>query len=229
MTSYNYDSFSPDNYDLASADGPDIGQKAPDFRLETHDGEARNLLDFKGDCIVLELGSITCPLFLTRHDSMQKIARDYPNVAHVVLYVREAHPGKTIPAHKTIEDKKAVATLLKTEFSDPRTILVDGIGGEAHMAYGSMPNAIYIIDREGIVRFKAPWNNSMTTRRALDAVLHNKPADFKSYFKPAKPWIVLSTAKRAGKGSAKDFFHGLPRLIWNVLIKNNIRTLLGRS
>ncbi|WP_424964908.1 deiodinase-like protein [Dinoroseobacter sp. S375] len=229
MTSYNYESFSPDNYDLASADGPDVGQKAPDFQLETPDGEMRNLLDFEGECLVLELGSMTCPLFLTRHDSMQKIASDYPNAAHAVLYVREAHPGAAIPAHKSMDDKKAVASILKTELYDLRTILVDGVGGEAHLAYGSMPNAVYIIDGKGIVRFKAPWNNSATTRRALDAVLQNKPADFKSYFKPAKPGIVLSTAKRAGKGSAKDFFHGLPRLIWNVLIKNNLRTFLGRS
>ena len=89
-----------------------------------------------------------------------------------------------------------------------------------------MPNAIYIIDREGIVRFKAPWNNAKTTRKALEAILDGKPAKMKSYFKPAKPWVVMSTAKRAGKGSGKDFVHGLPRLIWNVLIKNNIRTFL---
>ena len=229
MTSYNYESFSPDNYDLASSDGPAIGQIAPDFQLETHDGLARNLLDFDGECLVLELGSMTCPLFLTRHDSMQKIAKDYPSVAHAVLYVREAHPGESIPAHKTMEDKRAVASILKTELDDPRTILVDGVGGEAHLAYGSMPNAVYIIDGEGVVRFKAPWNNSKTTRKALDAVLQDQPANFKSYFKPAKPWIVHSTAKRAGKGSAKDFFHGLPRLIWNVLIKNNVRTFLDRE
>lgn len=227
MTDYNYDSFSPDNYDLKSADGPEIDQKAPDFELETYDGQIQRLLDFDGECLVLELGSMTCPLFLTRHDSMLKIAKDYPNASHAVLYVREAHPGADIPAHKTMDDKKECASLLKSEFDDPRTIFVDGVEGHAHLAYGSMPNAIYIIDKEGIVRFKAPWNNSSTTRKALDAVLDGKSASFKSYFKPAKPWVVLSTAKRAGKGSGKDFFHGLPRLIWNVLIKNNLRTFFN--
>jgi hypothetical protein len=197
--------------------------------LQTHDGRKQRLLDFDGDCLILELGSMTCPLFLTRHDNMLEITRNYPQASHAVLYVREAHPGEAIPAHKSIEEKKACAAILKTELEDPRTILVDGVEGAAHLAYGSMPNAIYIIDNEGIVRFKAPWNNSATTRKALDAVLQNKPANFKSYFKPAKPWIVLSTAKRAGKGSAKDFFIGLPRLIWNVLIKNNLRTFFRRS
>jgi peroxiredoxin len=229
MTSYNYDAFSPDTYNLASADGPEVGDKAPDFVLETHDGQMRRLLDFEGKCIVLELGSITCPLFLTRQDSMEKIALDFPQVSHAVLYVREAHPGTDIPAHKTLEDKRDCASLLKSEFNDPRTVLVDGVEGAAHRAYGSMPNAIYIIDQEGIVRFKAPWNNAKTTRTALEAALAGKSAKMKSYFKPAKPWVVFSTMRRAGKGSGKDFFHGLPRLIWNVLIKNNIRTFFRKT
>ncbi|MFK7840000.1 MAG: hypothetical protein AB8B83_06675 [Bdellovibrionales bacterium] len=105
-------------------------------------------------------------------------------------------------------------------------VLVDGVKGRAHLAYGSMPNAVYIIDKEGIVRFKAPWNNAQTTRKALNAILEGKSANFKSYFKPAKPWVVISTARRAGSGSGHDFLKGLPRLIWNVLIKNNIKIFL---
>lgn len=224
MSEYNYDSFSPDNYNLQSADGPEIGQSAPDFELETHDGQKQRLLDFDGECLVLELGSMTCPLFLTRQDSMEKVAQDFPQVSSAVLYVREAHPGATIPSHKDMDAKKACASLLKTDLSDPRLILVDGVEGHAHLAYGSMPNAVYIIGKDGIVKFKAPWNNAATTRKALEAILAGKPANFKSYFKPAKPWVVLSTVKRAGKGSGIDFFTSLPRLIWNVLIKNNFRT-----
>ena len=227
MTSYNYDAFSPDNYDLASADGPEIGDKAPDFELETHDGETRNLLDFTGECLVLELGSMTCPLFLTRQDSMEQIAKDFPQVSHAIMYVREAHPGADIPAHKTQEDKRNCASLLKSELDDPRTILVDGVDGAAHLAYGSMPNAVYVIDNKGVVRFKAAWNNAKTTRKALKNILAGKSAKMKSYFKPAKPWVVLRTARRAGKGSGKDFVLGLPRLIWNVMIKNNIRTFFN--
>lgn len=230
MTEYNYDAFSPDNYNLASADGPEIGDKAPDFELETHDGKKRRLLDFEGDCIVLELGSMTCPLFLTRKDSMVKIAHDFKQVSHAVLYVREAHPGADIPAHKSIEHKRECASLLKSELDDPRTVLVDGVEGAAHLAYGSMPNAVYIIDKKGIVRFKAPWNNAETTREALKAFLKTgKSSMMKSYFMPAKPWIVLSTARRAGAGSARDFFLGLPRLIWNVLIKTNVRIFFQKT
>lgn len=224
MSSYNYASFSPDNYDLQSADGPAVGQKAPDFELETPDGQTRRILDFPGDCLVLEIGSITCPLFMSRRDNMEKTARDYPGASSAVLYVREAHPGSAIPAHKTLDDKKACASLLKSDLHDPRTVLVDDVDGHAHQAYGSMPNAVYIIDKQGIVQFKAPWNSPAATRKALAAVLAGHAAPFKSYFKPANPRTVFETMHRAGSGSGRDFFRGLPRLIWNVLIKNNLRT-----
>ncbi len=104
-------------------------------------------------------------------------------------------------------------------------MLVDGLVGAAHQAYGSMPNALFIIDKEGIVRFKAEWNNPSATRKALQALLDGKPVRVKSYFRPAKPSIVLGTARRGGKGSGSDFFHGLPILIWNNIIKRNLRTL----
>ncbi len=156
---------------------------------------------------------------------MQRIARDFPNVASAVLYVREAHPGATIPAHKDMEEKRGCASLLKSESADIREVLVDGVEGSAHLAYGSMPNAVYIIDRDAIVRFKAPWNYAAATCEALQAVLAGKPANFRSYFKPAKPHIVRSTVRRAGAGSGVDLIKGMPRLVWNVLIKNNLRTL----
>lgn len=229
MPSYNYASFSPDRYDLQSADGPEVGQHAPDFELETPDGQLRQLLNFPGDCLVLEIGSMTCPLFMSRRDNMEQIARDYPRASSAVLYVREAHPGAAIPAHKSADDKKACAAMLKSDFDDPRTILVDGVDGHAHHAYGSMPNAVYIIDKQGIVRFKAPWNSPAATRKALNAVLAGHPAPFKSYFKPANPRIVFRTMHRAGSGSGRDFFKGLPKLIWNVLIKNNLRTFFSSS
>ncbi|WP_425037269.1 deiodinase-like protein [Primorskyibacter sp. S187A] len=127
MTGYNYDAFSLDKYNLASADGPEVGDRAPDFDLEPHDGQARRLLDFEGERLVLKLGSMTCPLFLTRQDSMERNAQNFPNCAHAILYVREAHSGADIPAHKTLEDKRSCAALLKTELNDPRTVLVDGV------------------------------------------------------------------------------------------------------
>ena len=229
MSEYNYDSFSPNDYDFKSEAGPAIGEHAPNFQLISTDGLVVDLLAFEGDYLVLELGSVTCPLFHTRRQGMQTMQKSFADVSFAVLYVREAHPGLIIPAHKNIEDKQKCAARLTEEDGDTRKILVDGIEGRAHKAYGSLPNAVYIIDKDGIVRFKSLWNNPVSTQKALNALVAGIEVDIKSYFAPAKPSIVLQTAARAGKGSAIDFFKGLPMLIWNNLIKLNVRTFLSKA
>jgi len=88
MSDYNYGEFSTENYDFGSNEGPDVGELAPDFALTTVDGEARQLLDFDGDLLVLELGSITCPLFQSRRSGMEALAREFDDVDSAVLYVR---------------------------------------------------------------------------------------------------------------------------------------------
>lgn len=66
MTSYNYDNFSTDDYEFDTVVGPTVGDKALDFELTTSTGEPKRLLDFDADFLVLEMGSITCPLFQSR-------------------------------------------------------------------------------------------------------------------------------------------------------------------
>lgn len=113
MTTYNYDTFKTEDYDFTNEAGPMIGQRAPDFLLTTIDNKKKTLLDFDGDYLVLELGSVTCPLFHTRREGMRLNAREYPNLTFSVLYVREAHPGAIIPAHKSFDDKKMQPRVLE--------------------------------------------------------------------------------------------------------------------
>ena len=228
MADYNYDAFSSEDYDFDTEQGPAVGQKAPDFTLRTSNGTARNLLDFDGDFLVLELGSITCPLFQTRRPGMAALDRDYPNVASAVLYVREAHPGALIPAHRDQADKIACAARLRHEDGETRLVLVDDLAGAAHQAYGGMPNAVFIINRHGCVVFRSDWNNAGATRKALAALVDGRPIRAKSYFRPSWPSVARMTLGRAGKGSAADFLRSLPALIWANLIKRNLRLLLGR-
>ena len=226
---YNYEEFSPTNYDFTSTEGPAVGDKAPDFALTTTDGNERRLLDFDADFLILELGSITCPLFQSRRSGMELLGADVETVDSAVLYVREAHPGASVPMHANLQDKAACASRLKEQDGETRRVLIDTIDGDAHQAYGSMPNAIYIIDNEGVVRFRSPWNNPAATRKALTAVVAGRKVNVKSYFRPALPTIAHRTLKNGGEGSGADFYKGLPTLIWNNVIKYNLRLLLNRS
>lgn len=229
MADYNYTSFSTDDYEFDTEDGPAVGQKAPDFTLTNSIGAQKALLDFPGDFLVLEMGSITCPLFQSRRGIMSPLEQEFPNVSSAILYVREAHPGAQIAAHQNFEDKQACAARLTNDDGETRTVFVDDFEGTAHKAYGSMPNAVFIINKNRCVVFHSDWNNPSATRKALRSLIAGKKITAKSYFRPAKPTAVFHTFSNAGKGSAADFFLGLPNLIWNNIFKRNLRLMFGRA
>ncbi|MGR3661991.1 MAG: deiodinase-like protein [Paracoccaceae bacterium] len=187
MADYNYTGFSADDYNLDSYHGPALGQKAPDFTLETLSGEKRQLLDFDGEFLVLELGSITCPLFQSRRKGMQSLQQKFPNVSFAILYVREAHPGSSIPAHKTLADKKQRATQLRDADGETRDILLDGFDGAAHQALGAYPNSVLILNKNGCVVFHSAWNNAGATAKVLTKLVAGKPVRAESFFIPPIP------------------------------------------
>lgn len=229
MTEYNYDKFSSNEYALSSFSAPELGGKAPDFALTDVDGETRNLLDFQGDFLILEIGSITCPLFQSRRKSMAALVQKYPQSQFSILYVREAHPGDKRPQHKSKADKQKNALALKQQDGEGRTILVDDYQGSAHAAYGHFPNAVFIINRNGCVLFRADWNNPTATGRALAKLSLGKSATGMGMFLPPKAPIAIKTLRDAGPGAVKDFLKSLPVLIWKNLLLRNFRVLTGKN
>lgn len=229
MAGYNYDKFDAAGYNLDQFSGPQLGQKAPDVTLERLDGSPQRLLDFNGDFLVMEMGSITCPLFQARRDGMSGLVAQFPDTQFAILYVREAHPGPLRPKHENDGDKRANAQALQTEDREGREIWLDGIEGAAHTALGQYPNSVFIINQNGCIVFMADWNNPRATGRALTALKAGKPAPGMGMFLPPKPPVALRTLKAAGPGAIADFFAGLPRLIWKNLIKRNLRVAMGKT
>ena len=76
------------------------------------------------------------------------------------IYTREAHPGENVPCHDSFERKLACAKLLREEAGIGRDILVDGLDGTVHRAYGLMPNMTWVIGRGGRVAYKANWTSA---------------------------------------------------------------------
>jgi iodothyronine deiodinase-like protein len=225
---YNYEKFSAGEYDLGNFRGPETGTKAPDFELTDVDANPRRLLDFDGQFLVIEMGSITCPLFQSRRTGMARAVSRHPHSSFVVLYIREAHPGAAIGQHADMADKQARARAVRDEDGEGRTILVDGMAGEAHKAYGEYPNAVFIVNRNGCIVYRSDWNDQAATDRALTQLEAGKPATALSLFKPALPPVAIHTLRRSGRGAGLDFIKGLPVLIWNNLLMRNWRLLTGR-
>ena len=229
MNDYNYQTFSANDYDLDDFDGPAVGEKAPDFVCTTIDQQPKRILDFDGELLILELGSITCPLFQHRRAGMSQLRTQYPHVSHAVLYVREAHPGSNIPQHQSFEAKRLQAKALQEVDGEDRLILIDNLNGAAHRAYGRFPNSVYIINSNGCVVYRAKWNNASATQEAVHALLAGQAPKPESVFIPAPPAIMLKILARAGNNAVTDFLRGLPQLIWTHIIRKNLQLFFSNS
>ena len=211
---YNYQHFNPKDYDFSIFEGPKAGEQYIDFQAFTTDGRGVSLSEYLDKPIVMETGSITCPMYANTTKEMNKLQKEYPNVHFLLLYIREAHPGERTKATHTIQDKLEHAKLTQLYYNETRTILVDSIDGAAHKLYGSMPNMTYVIGKNGIVKFRANWTNIDALKTVLKSIEEDtiEKKDFYEVVKP-KPWIAIRTLLIGGFSAMIEFFMGLPQLM----------------
>jgi hypothetical protein len=73
--------------------------------------------------------------------------------------VREPHPGEHYGPHRSFAQKLQYAQDCAAQ-DDVRTrLVVDDLDGTMHRAYGTLPNMVYVLDREGRVVYKAMWTD----------------------------------------------------------------------
>lgn len=179
FASYNYDTFRKDvlTADLArlkAGAGPEPGEKAPDFKARTLDGENIRLRDYRGrKNVVLTFGSATCPLTAGSIHGMNELCREFrgDDVECLFVYVREMHPGDDLPAHSSYEDKVNAAALLHDEEDLDMPIVVDEVRGGIHKKYGRHANPTYLIDKSGRVAFRMLATRPGVVRAALEELL----------------------------------------------------------
>lgn len=185
---YNYARFDTTVYGIGPFErAPRVGECAPDFEVETLAGERVKLSDFRGRRVVLETGSLTCPMFGGNIEGMNAIAQQFgeEDTVCLVLYTREAHPGAKTPAHGSMAAKRDAAARVGAMLADNRLLLVDTVDGDVHRQWGEFPNSVWIIDRAGVVRFRSDWNrpgmvaqllaSEPIESHALALREHNKP------------------------------------------------------
>jgi len=215
VLAYNYAHFSLDNRTMDRLGGADVGEAAPDFTATRLDGTEVALSDYRGKPVVLETGSLTCPMYAGRIDAMNALVSRFPDIAFLVLYVREAHPGERIGPHRTRADKIANALRTVNEDGEARTILVDDEVGTAHQRYGAMPNTVHVIDAEGVVVFRAMWNDPDAVETVLRRMQAGQdPGPVATRFQPAGAGVLFRVLHRAGRRALWDFATSLGRLVW---------------
>jgi len=180
MKHYNYESFSGQDLlkhaaRIGFGSGPKPGDRAPDFELRSLCGDKIQLSDFEGEKnVVLTFGSATCPFTAASIHGMNDLYDEYgdrDDLQFLFVYIREAHPGEKLPAHRSQDDKRKAAEFFRDEEEVEMPILVDDLEGRVHRKYGKMPNSTYLIDKSGHVAFRSLWTKASILEEALQELL----------------------------------------------------------
>lgn len=208
--------FSPKHYDYTSFSGPRAGEPAVDVTLYDQENKPVKLSDFRGKWVVLETGSATCSMYTKNIPGMRGLVDEFPQVEFLVVYVREAHPGERLSQHKSFDDKKKAAAMLKPRYDEFRKILIDTLEGDMHKTYGVMPNTVYIINPEGIVHYRCNWATIDGIREALTDREHvhtDENADMLKLWRERDTLNSLRTMWTGGFIALWDFAKAVPIML----------------
>jgi hypothetical protein len=158
--------------------GPAIGEKGVGFALQGPDGEEVSLAEMAGKNVVIEFGSLTCPVFRGHVDEMKALQSrwaDRDDVEFLLIYSREAHPdqpermpGDTVYSQPTTQaEKDEMARLTREMLGLTVPIAVDTVDARTQRAYGAGPNSVTIVDAEGEVVFRQQWLDPQAVEVAL--------------------------------------------------------------
>jgi alkyl hydroperoxide reductase subunit AhpC len=227
---YNYEIFQRNRLlrDLAGSQfggAPRAGDRAPDFEARTLDGDKIKLKDFRGrKNVVLTFGSATCPQTAGSLPGMNNLYEERdPNVEFFFIYTREAHPGERLSAHRSDEDKRRAAELLRETEGIDIPIVVDELNGSIHRKYGTLPNPTFVVDKSGRIAFRSLGTRASVINAALDELLEVQQEEGKDHAvvcdgqdlslpSPQLLWSAHRALERGGRKSIANFRRemGLP-------------------
>lgn len=123
-------------------EGTEIGDKAPDFTLETLDGETLQLSDFQGERVMINFWATWCPPCKQEMPDMERFYRGHdPIILSVNLTDEE------------MSTEKVGQFIQELELTFP--VLLDK-EGEVSNLYRIQPIPVtYMVDAEGIIQFKS--------------------------------------------------------------------------
>ena len=223
---YNYKRFKTSNYEYEKFPGPKAGDPMLCFPMTRLDGTVVNLADYKGKWVVIETGSLTCPMYVKNIKPINRLNTNYPEVVFLMAYVREAHPGSRTKPHSSMRDKIARAKQTQVDYGDHREIVVDNLDGLMHQAYGSFPNLVYIIDPESLVVYRCDW----AFADLIEGVLESRPnlnSTERKQIITAAPWIMIPVCLKGGWDALWDLVIALPGILLEHL-KVDVARLFGR-
>lgn len=173
---YNYSHFTHEvlNDIEASFAGPRPGDRSPDFKATSLEGETFRLSDYVGrKNVLLVFGSATCPMTAGSLRGINQLYNEFrgDDFEFIFVYAREAHPGERIPAHRSYGQKLRAARILRDEEDIVMPVVVDDLRGSIHRKYSWLPNPAFLIDKSGRVAFGCMWAQPDKLAGAIEELL----------------------------------------------------------
>jgi peroxiredoxin len=171
---YNLEEFATSSTNPGETMAAKVGAAAPDFEASTLDETTVRLSDFRGKRhVVIMTGAVTSPMCVFEVPPLNQLHEEFDNrgVSFFLLYTRESHPAENYPAHNSFEQKLAYARDLK-RLEDVRfPILIDSLDGKIHRSYGTWPNALFVVHKDGRLIFRSNMANDRELRQFLEDLM----------------------------------------------------------
>lgn len=124
-----------------TASAPQAGFTAPDFTLQTLDGDEYTLSKLKGNVVLVNLWATWCPPCRAEMPAIEKMYQEYKGQGLVVLAINMTYQDDPTAVAPFIQDYGLTFPVLLEE---------TGVVGSAYQLR-SLPSS-YFIDRAGIIR-----------------------------------------------------------------------------
>lgn len=124
---------------------PYAGFPAPDFTLDTLDGDRLTLSDLRGQVVMVNLWTSWCPPCRAEMPAIDKVYRENKERGLVVLAV-----------NSTYQDSETAAAAFAQEYSLTFPVLLDRDGTVSRRYRLQALPTTYFIDRQGVIRSVVP-------------------------------------------------------------------------
>jgi hypothetical protein len=177
-------------------DGPKPGQAAPDFELKTVDGKTIRASElWKQKPTVIMTASFTCPVFRDKVPPLEKLTKEFGERVHFLLvYTLEAHPkgepspyfqeervgnknikeGLVFPQPKSMEERVEQATKCQASIQLDARMVIDTMDNKTWKAYGSAPNAAYLVGIDGKIVEQQGWFDPSRMQDAISSYIKSR-------------------------------------------------------
>ena len=172
----------------AKEPGPKINEVAPPFALpDSISGKNIRLADIRSKAgAVVVFGSYSCPNFRSSADELKRLYREHgTRVPFLLVYIREAHAngdwqstrnereGVELAPAANLAQKQDHATMCSRKLHLPFPAVVDGMNGAVENAYAAWPSRLFVIGKNGRVRYSTRLTELDFHPAELETVLRN--------------------------------------------------------